>query len=116
MKSSAAPGKETTDLWWLVVMQVADAAEFVAELRRVVAAECRAFSQVVRDDVDDSGPPSSALEQLHLLTGARASRVSAARQGRLHSGRFKGRQSGHGQFGTGAFLVPFELRRSIVNF
>ena len=54
---------------WCVVVQVSDAVSFVAELRRVVAAECRAFDQIVRDNVDDSGPPSSAVEQLHLLTG-----------------------------------------------
>jgi len=35
----------------------------------VVAAECRAWAQIVRDNVDDAGPPSSAVEQLHLLTG-----------------------------------------------
>jgi len=51
------------------VVQVADAAAFVAELRRIVAAECRAWGQVVRDEVDDAGPPSSAVEQLHLLSG-----------------------------------------------
>jgi len=51
------------------LIQVADAAAFVAELRRVVTAECRAWGQVVRDEVDDAGPPSSAVEQLHLLTG-----------------------------------------------
>lgn len=48
---------------------MADAARFVAELRRVVAAESRAWSQIVRDNVDDAGPPSSAVEQLHILTG-----------------------------------------------
>jgi len=63
-----------------VVEQVADAAGFVSELRRIVAAEYRAWSQIVRDnvddagppsssDVDDAGPPSSAVEQLDVLTG-----------------------------------------------
>jgi len=41
----------------------------VSELRHLVAGECRTWSQIVRDSVDDTGPPSSALEQLHLLTG-----------------------------------------------
>ena len=41
----------------------------MAELRRIVAAECHAWGLIVRDNVDDAGPPSSAVEQLHLLTG-----------------------------------------------
>jgi len=51
------------------VAQVSDAVVFVAQLRRVVGVECRAWNQIVRNNVDDAGPPSSALEQLHLLTG-----------------------------------------------
>jgi len=55
---------------------VADASGFVAELRRIMAAESRAWSQIVRDEVDDAGPPSSAVEELHLLTGSLPSPVS----------------------------------------
>jgi len=41
----------------------------VAELRRVVSLEVRTWSEIVRDNVDDVGPPPSVVEQLHLITG-----------------------------------------------
>jgi len=41
----------------------------VAELRRVFESQSRAWSQIVTDSVDEAGPPSSAIEQLHSLTG-----------------------------------------------
>ena len=49
--------------------QIADGSRYVAELRQMVAAEYRAWSKIVHDDIDDAGPPPSAIEQLHLIAG-----------------------------------------------
>ena len=48
---------------------MAEASSFVSELRRVVSLEVRTWSEIVRDNVDDVGPPPSVVEQLHLITG-----------------------------------------------
>jgi len=48
---------------------MAEASSFVSELRRVVSLEVRTWSEIVRDNVDDVGPPPSSVEQLHLITG-----------------------------------------------
>jgi len=48
---------------------MAEASSFVAELRRVVSLEVRTWSEIVRDNVDDVGPPPSVVEHLHLITG-----------------------------------------------
>ena len=43
----------------------------MAGLRSVAASEETAWNEIVRDNVHDTGPPPSAIEQLHLLTGLR---------------------------------------------
>jgi len=72
-----------------VCVQVSEMTSFVSELRHVASVEQQACRQLVRDNVDDAGPPTSAVEQLHLLTGQLAWHPVRTRRIRLTESSFR---------------------------